>query len=448
MASTSYRTRADGSTAVRITWRQGGTREGRQQSETFDDPTRAEQFRNAVELAGQHWPPGWTPGVGWSATPLAEASPPVAAVVPPATAVPETTLLDFGLVHIRDLPTARPGTRHDYLLMLRRICAELKPLVGAEPTVQNVREEHVLRWIIARRARPIGGKAKTITNLHGLLAAIFKTAVRRGLRPDNPCEGHRLPGWEQDDVEPAERALTVTEFALIADCMLPDALYVAGTPGTAPGGRTLSRQAKGVHAGTITDRRLIEVAIGTGLRWGEITALRVDDLELDAASDGAWIRRAWKANAPADSEFHDPTREQLYLGSPKSRRGRRRVHLSPAVAEVLRAACHGKSGEALVFTAPRGGKLRQATWYEDRWSPALDLAQQRGLIGRPRFHDLRHSHAEWQRVAGMDERVIQAHLGHSSIVTTGRYGGQGTPSYDVLDAAMDAALRPGLKLTG
>jgi integrase len=449
MATTTHRTRADGSTAVRITWRQGGSREGRQQSETFDDPTRAEQFRAAVELAGQHWPPGWTPGVGWTPVPPPAAVTPVAPPTPLATVCePEMTMLDFGMVHIRDRVGPRPDTRHDYELMLRQMCTELTPIVGGVPTVQNIKEEHVARWVNFRRTQPTGSSSKTIKNRHGLLAAILKTAVRRGLRPDNPCEGHRLPGWDSDDVEPAERALAVEEFALIAHCMLPDAMYRAGIPGTAPGGRTLSREAKGVHAGTITDRRLIEVAAGTGLRWGEVTALKPRLLELDVAQPFAWVHWAWKANTPAVSEFHDPSKDALYLGSPKSKRSRRRAHLSPAVVEVLRAACDGKDPDALIFTAPRGGKLRQATWYEDRWSPALDLAVQRGLTGRPRFHDLRHTNAEWQRVAGVDERAIQVHLGHSSIVTTGRYGGHGTPSYETLDAAIDAALLPPLKRTG
>lgn len=210
MAGTTKRIRKDGSTAIRITWREGGRRHDKQQSETFDDPVRAEQFRVAVELAGEHWPPGWTPGVGWEAPgPVAAPSTPVA---PAAIAARETPLFDFGMTHIRDRVGITPDTRHDYQRMLTRMCAQLTPIVGSRLTVWNVREEHITRWINYRLAQPTGNSPKTIKNEHGLLAAVFNTAVRRELRKTNPCEGHRLPDWHSENLEPldpADRALTV-----------------------------------------------------------------------------------------------------------------------------------------------------------------------------------------------------------------------------------------------
>ncbi|WP_030168104.1 hypothetical protein [Streptomyces sp. NRRL S-813] len=49
-------------------WRAGGKRTGEWQHERFDGDeagkTAAELFKNAVDEAGQNWPPGWVKGQG------------------------------------------------------------------------------------------------------------------------------------------------------------------------------------------------------------------------------------------------------------------------------------------------------------------------------------------------------------------------------------------------
>ncbi|SCZ17150.1 hypothetical protein SAMN02745898_1235 [Streptomyces sp. 136MFCol5.1] len=46
-------------------WKDGGTRSDRWQSERFDDEDSAKVFKDAVDEAGQHWPPGWVKGRGY-----------------------------------------------------------------------------------------------------------------------------------------------------------------------------------------------------------------------------------------------------------------------------------------------------------------------------------------------------------------------------------------------
>ncbi|MFD3494273.1 hypothetical protein ACFWWB_27525 [Streptomyces sp. NPDC058690] len=46
-------------------WREGGVRTGEQQIERFDDEDSAKVFRDAVDEAGQHWPPGWVKDKGY-----------------------------------------------------------------------------------------------------------------------------------------------------------------------------------------------------------------------------------------------------------------------------------------------------------------------------------------------------------------------------------------------
>jgi integrase len=199
---------------------------------------------------------------------------------------------------------------------------------------------------------------------------------------------------------------------------------------------------RAVAAGTAEDRDLIEVAVGTGLRWGELTALQVRDLDLDAPVPRLSVRRAWKRNKrKPDGTYVLPTQPPYYLGTPKSKRSRRRITLAPTIVAILRRRIPDKAPTDLVFTAPRGGRLNHATWYEDRWQKAVRIARDRGLTVSPRFHDLRHTHAAWLISANVPLPVIQQRLGHESIqITVDVYGGLLVQAHEVADAAIEAAL--------
>jgi integrase len=194
----------------------------------------------------------------------------------------------------------------------------------------------------------------------------------------------------------------------------------------------------------ITD--LLDVTVGTGMRWGEVTALRVRDLRLDDDVPLLIVRRAWKKigdDPPPRKAVLHPNGKH-YLGVPKSKKSIRRITLAPLVVEVLRRAVAGKGQDEFVFTAPRGGPLDHAHFYEDRWQPTVAKARKKGLLSRPRFHDLRHTHAVWLISAGVPLPVIQQRLGHQSIQTTvDVYGGFLPQTSEAADAAITAALGGG-----
>jgi integrase len=418
MATIKTRPRADGTPTYRVMWRKGGTRDGSWESETFLRKTEATRFRRDVDATGQDWPEGWVKGVGYVST--------------GPEPIIEVPFLPYAQTYVRDLTGITPATRHRYDRQVAALDQQLRPIVGADLTVANLEEVHVRRWVNAREAA--GARPKTIANYHGLLYTVLAAAARAGLRPGNPCSGTRLPDRYSPD-ETGDRDavfLTETQFALIATAMFPI---------TADGvrRRRRPRSAAGKHAGTVEDRWLVEAAVGTGLRWSELTALQVQDLDLDAAVPRLSVKRAWKRNPMG--EFTIAGAGAFYLGKPKSKKSRRRITLSPAVVAVLRRAVQGKAPGDLVCTAPQGGALNQATWYEDRWQVALALAAPRGLTVTPRFHDLRHTHAAWLISAGVPLPVIQQRLGHESITTTvDTYGGLLLQAHEVADAAIDAAL--------
>ena len=98
MATVKTRRRADGTSGYRVVWRDGGSRDGAWESETFARKADAGRFRRDVDLAGQRWPDGWVKRVGYTDADAAD-------VVGEAVAL---TLLEFGRGYVRDLTGITP----------------------------------------------------------------------------------------------------------------------------------------------------------------------------------------------------------------------------------------------------------------------------------------------------------------------------------------------------
>jgi integrase len=101
-------------------------------------------------------------------------------------------------------------------------------------------------------------------------------------------------------------------------------------------------------------RLLILVLAYTGLRWGEATALRVCDIDVDRSRVD--VRRA----------FSD-VGGRVVLGTPKSHQSRT-VPLPRFLAEIV-AAVAGKHADQLVFTMPGGSVMRLSNWRSSAFIP-------------------------------------------------------------------------------
>ncbi|MBK7782842.1 MAG: tyrosine-type recombinase/integrase [Ardenticatenia bacterium] len=152
---------------------------------------------------------------------------------------------------------------------------------------------------------------------------------------------------------------------------------------------------------------LFVVAIGTGLRQGELLGLQWPDI--DFAGKRLFVRQALQR---VDGV---PT-----LVEPKTARSRRKVSF-PAQALTQLRAQHEKDTEArrqdpqwnplnLVFTSQAGTPLD---------GPNVTHKLQRALaeadLPRIRFHDLRHTYASLLLAKGVSMRVIMELLGHAQI---------------------------------
>ena len=150
------------------------------------------------------------------------------------------------------------------------------------------------------------------------------------------------------------------------------------------------------------DAELVRLAAYTGLRRGELMALRWRDVDL--ARRKLIVSRAVSANIEASST--------------KSRRARE-VPLPDQAADVLKRLASRDEftgSDDYVFTNRLGRRL-DGSALRRRFERARNAAGLRPL----RFHDLRHTYGSLLVAGGVDLASVKAAMGHSRITTTERY---------------------------
>ena len=160
-----------------------------------------------------------------------------------------------------------------------------------------------------------------------------------------------------------------------------------------------------------TDPELpVAIAIATGMRRGEILALRWSDL--DEVFSVAHVRRTLQTAGG-----------HLVFEEPKTRRSRRAVDLPAFLRPYLvrqREAQERRRAEAsswqdldLVCDRGDGGPCNPDSVSASWWG----LCRRRGLP-HIRFHDLRHAHATLMLLQGVHPKVVSERLGHASVGIT------------------------------
>lgn len=252
----------------------------------------------------------------------------------------------------------------------------LEPFFGERP-ISSVTHEDVIDLMTLMESKDI--EPKTIRNQLGTLSAIFNYAKgpRRRWATSNPCEGLELPSV------PAHEGFRYLELEQL------DAL--------------VSHAQAGPYEAL--DRVLYRTAAMTGLRLGELIALRWRDVD--------WTASAIRVRSNyVCGEF----------GTPKSRRSTRSVPMADEVAGELERfykASGEPADDELVFPSPKGsgGPLDKCATLR-RMRRALRAA---GLDETHRFHDLRHTFGTAMAAAGVPMRTLQEWMGHRDIQTTQRY---------------------------
>ncbi|WP_233617610.1 tyrosine-type recombinase/integrase [Actinomadura sp. WAC 06369] len=339
------------------------------------------------------------------------------------------------------------STHQDYAYAL---AAHVMPYFG-DMKLRDITSETVREWITHLKKR--GASAYSIKYCKtAILNAIFTTAVNDGILVYHPSRGVKT-----DPIpEKPRQIITAEQFARIYEALLtPDA------------------------------KLLVETDIESGLRWGELTELRVKDLDFATG-----ILTVSRAVVQLVRKHHPEGRRFLVNDHPKGKRYRR-LKLSPQIVAKLKAHAEANKpdpGRPLLQPPPQAAQARtrrprvphlrslQRPHLHPRHDHGLQpwQVQVRPLPSRyaayrakrraqgkdnprnprnprvddddphipaswfrnhcwhpareaadlgwsPRIHDLRHAHASWLLAGGADLQVVKERLGHRKISTTERY---------------------------
>ena len=153
-----------------------------------------------------------------------------------------------------------------------------------------------------------------------------------------------------------------------------------------------------MNACELAFRPLVQCALLTGCRYGEIVDFRTGDFDRDA---GTVSVRASKAGRP------------------------RHVVLTDDGVALFERHGAGKPGTALVFT--RSDAVRWGKSHQHR--PLREACRRAGIDPPASFHILRHTYATHLLQAGAPLPVIAANLGHSDTRMTERHYAHLVPSH-------------------
>ena len=287
-------------------------------------------------------------------------------------------------------PNVKPGTILGYQALLRN---HVLPYFGASP-VSSIKRSTIKAWVADRLSHGVG--VGVIRNAYrNVLKPILDLAVEDELIRANPAAGMKLdlPRSEKEEM----LFLTADEVFRLAQAI--DKPYDV----------------------------LVLFAAYTGLRAGEIGALRVKHLDL--------LRRKVSVEESV-TELPGQTGSNLVYQRPKTDASRRTVTLPPFLSDALAAhlhahpanvpgsPCYPLSPDTLVFVTARGLPLRHGNFMTRYYKPAVKSALPPHLHGL-RFHDLRHTCASLliNPPISANPKAVMAQLGHTSIqITFDRYG--------------------------
>jgi integrase len=257
----------------------------------------------------------------------------------------------------------KPTTRSGYRFALDKY---VLPKWGLTP-IAEVTHGAVQAWVnqLAEKLGP-----SMVRQIHLVLFGVFKFAIRDGRLVKNPSADIRLPRLQKKK----RGYLTHAQVrALVKEC---------GDWGV-----------------------IVELLAYTGLRWGEMAALKRERLD--------FVRRRLEI-AEAVSE----PRGNILWGSPKNHE-RRSVPFPERREPALRDRANSAADDVPIFSGADGGVLRSGNFRGRTFNAAVV----RCIANDPTFpkvtvHDLRHTAASLAISAGANVKAVQRMLGHASAAMT------------------------------
>ncbi len=271
--------------------------------------------------------------------------------------------------------TVRESTFERYECAVR---AHIKPILGSIK-LKSLTPAHVRGFY--REKLDSGLAPGTVHKLHVVLHKALDQAVTDGLIARNATDALKLPRIDREEINP----LTAEEANRLIEAACGDrltALYV--------------------------------LAVHTGLRQGELLALKWDDLDLE---EGTLRVRRTLTCAGGKHSFAEP----------KTKKSRRTVRLTTSAVAALRDHLKRQMEEMdRLGSLYRPGGIVFANEIGDIINPSnlrnrsfARLLKRTGLSGRGmRFHDLRHTCATLLLSKNVNPKIVSEMLGHANIAIT------------------------------
>ena len=233
-----------------------------------------------------------------------------------------------------------------------------------------------------QRAKEEGGAGlapRTVGHVHRLTHRVFESAVKWGLLTVNPVTAAEPPRVERTEIE----ILAPGQVKTLLDGLRGRPLYLVAVLGLA-----------------------------TGMRRGELVALRWSDADLDSGK--IRIERSL-----------EQTNAGLQFKPPKTRAGRRTISIPPSVVAELRAHWKRQQEERLAIglgKAPSDGlvlaRADGSAWPPDSLSSAWAWALRKYKLPKVTLHALRHTHISQLIASRLDVVTVSRRIGHSKPTVT------------------------------
>jgi integrase len=301
----------------------------------------------------------------------------------------KTTLADY-LTHWLKGIDVGAGTRHQYEAYSRRFVAPVLGQIRLCDLKPSHLEEAKRTWASTKKGKGKGTIApRTVRHIWTTLAVALNRAKKQRIILFNPCEVVGAPRFERNEMCALD-GVAAEQYVL--------AFSDEPTIGAA-----------------------VVLAIGSGLRRGELLALRWSDVNLEEAT----IRVARAVERVTVGDPLDPSNKKIEIRfkEPKTQGSRRSIVL-PAFA-IDRLRIHRReqkdrfeklgawrTNESLVFD--REGE----PWCPNTFGLWFARLVRRFKLPPVRLHDLRHSYATLMLESGVDLKTVSMALGHSTIRIT------------------------------
>ena len=150
------------------------------------------------------------------------------------------------------------------------------------------------------------------------------------------------------------------------------------------------------------------IALFTGLRISELSALKWGDIDFDTAS----IKVTKSLQRIQDISPDRKTKTKIIIGTPKSEKSMRKIPIPSFMLDLLRIRSFGHTSSDYLLTG--NSSYMEPRTFQRRYAGHIKKA---GIVYR-NFHTIRHTFATRAVEVGFDLKSLSEILGHSSVKLT------------------------------